>query len=234
MSNISNKYQIKEQFVAVPFSMLHVSKYNGVKFSASEKILYQFLYALSKNVDKVYPNVTYLCEVMGVERRSTMSDQIKKLEDKGLIEVIREDGKSNVFHVNKINEELCSYPDRIALNKGTNQDPTRPEPAVTHTSPTQASPEPLQQSPRPWEIKPCDSTFEVSNSVTEALIEPESTPKRVGRVSMEDFIDGNVDLSYSDFLEYYEKVGLSADMLTDKARELYREHILEESTGIPF
>lgn len=233
MSKIQNKHRINGQFVAVTFDVLHISKYAGKKFSASEKILYRFLYMLGKNVEKVYPNVTYLCEIMGVERRATVLAQLKSLEGKGLIEVIREGGKSNVYHVNEINEELCSYPDKIVLNKGTNQDPTRGIP-VTHTSPTQASPEPLQQAPRPCEIKPSESTFEEDMAATELLVKPESVPCGVREVSMEDFIDGNVDMTYSEFLKHYAKVGLDENMLTDKARELYREHILEEATGIPF
>lgn len=238
MSNISNKYQIKEQFVAVPFSMLHISKYNGVKFSASEKILYQFLYALSKNVDKVYPNVTYLCEVMGVERRSTMSDQIKKLEVKGLIEVIREDGKSNVFHVNEINEGLCSYPDKIVLNKGTNQDPTRDMPVVTHTDPTQTVPETLQQSPRPCEAKSSDSTFEDDMLATEPMVKPESylpKPKQsLQGVSMEGFIAGQVFLDYSDFKIMFQKVNNISDKLSIAAQNRYAGHINEFTEEIPF
>lgn len=238
MSNISNKYQIKEQFVAVKFSVLHISKYNGVKFSASEKILYQFLYALSKNVDKVYPNVTYLCEVMGVERRSTMSDQIKKLEAKGLIEVIREDGKSNVFHVNEVNEDLCSYPDKIVLNKGTNQDPTRDEPVVTHTAPTQTVPAPLQQAPRPCEVKPSDSTFEEDMLATEPLVKPESylpKPKQsLQGVSMEGFIAGQVFLDYSDFKIMFQKVNNISDKLSIAAQNRYAGHINEFTEEIPF
>lgn len=233
MSKIQNKHRINGQFVAVTFDVLHISKYAGKKFSASEKILYRFLYMLGKNVEKVYPNVTYLCEIMGVERRATMLAQLKSLEGKGLIEVIREGGKSNVYHVNEINEELCSYPDKIVLNKGTNQDPTRGIP-VTHTSPTQTSPEPLQQAPRPCEIKPSDSAFEDDMLATESLVKPERVSCGVRGVSMEDFIDGNVDMTYSEFLKHYAKVGLDENMLTDKARELYREHILEEATGIPF
>lgn len=237
MSKIQNKHRINGQFVAVTFDVLHISKYAGKKFSASEKILYRFLYMLGKNVEKVYPNVTYLCEIMGVERRATMLAQLKSLEGKGLIEVIREGGKSNVYHVNEINEELCSYPDKIVLNKGTNQDPTRGIP-VTHTSPTQASPEPLQQAPRPCEIKPSESTFEEDMAATEPMVKPESylpKPKQsLQGVSMEGFIAGQVFLDYSDFKIMFQKVNNISDKLSIAAQNRYAGHINEFTEEIPF
>lgn len=245
-----------DTFIRTDYSVMRIVKYNDLRFTETLKIIYCYYKGFYQSTNKpVYVSSVKLAELMGYDNTVTIQSSIKKLEKMRLLECVEaKAGTTRQFITHSINESLCTYPNSKKLVKGTNQDPERPVKARTQKPVVK---EEIKQNPMPSaepvlpsvdasevsafeDIEPVtvphvdDSTFEEDMAATESLVKPERVSCGVREISMEDFIDGNVPLSYDDFLKHYAKIGLDKNMLTDKARELYSEHIRKESEDIPF
>lgn len=73
---------------------------------AMEKLIYMMLARFCDKDGKCFPSQEKLCKLTGIKDYRTIVKYISKLEEKGLIEVIKSKGKPNVYFLKNVNSEV--------------------------------------------------------------------------------------------------------------------------------
>lgn len=85
-----------------------------------EKMLYICLARHAGNNDYAFPKLTTLCNELGVKDNRTVVKYIKSLEEKGLIEVEKRKGSSNLYYLNNVEtSDVPTFNVPTTSNEGT-------------------------------------------------------------------------------------------------------------------
>lgn len=82
-----------------------------------EKMLYICLARHAGNNDYAFPKLATLCDELGVKDNRTVVKYIKSLEEKGLIEIEKRKGSSNLYYLNNVEVPTFNVP--TTSNEGT-------------------------------------------------------------------------------------------------------------------
>lgn len=82
-----------------------------------EKMLYICLARHAGNNDYAFPKLATLCDELGVKDNRTVVKYIKSLEEKGLIEIEKRKGSSNLYYLNNVEVPTSDVP--TTSNEGT-------------------------------------------------------------------------------------------------------------------
>ena len=88
--------------------------------SGMEKLMYMTLARFADINGKCFPSQDKLCKITGIKDYRTIVKYMEKLEEKGLIEIVKVTGKPNTYYlknVKKEESEVCNEPP--AKNVGT-------------------------------------------------------------------------------------------------------------------
>jgi len=122
------KENLNKGFLIIPVEILTKTTVKGKPFSLIEKSLYSYLRTWKIRKGNVFPSTRRICTDLGIGSRASLSKYLKKLEDKGLITVIRKAGKSNTYTLMDFDEVSSTFVKESSMISGTNSDPTRPLP----------------------------------------------------------------------------------------------------------
>lgn len=75
-----------------------------------EKMLYICLARHAGNNDYAFPKLATLCDELGVKDNRTVVKYIKSLEEKGLIEIEKRKGSSNLYYLNNVEVPTSDVP----------------------------------------------------------------------------------------------------------------------------
>jgi len=111
LPSIPIQVPLQPGFLSVPKEVLTVTKVNGELFGFLEKAIYSYLWSWCKENSEVYPSIKKICQDLGISSRTTVINQIKNLEERGLLRVDRGGGNhSSRYKVLPLHKMKLSYP----------------------------------------------------------------------------------------------------------------------------
>lgn len=115
------KEELDKGFLIIPVEVLTTCKVSSKPFSFAEKCIYSYLLHWSNNSDKVFPSTRKICMDLGIGSRNSLSKYIGKLEEKGLVSIIKEKGKSSLYTVLPLPQDN-KKPLEVSITRGTNKE----------------------------------------------------------------------------------------------------------------
>ena len=70
--------------------------------AAMEKLIYMLLARYADKDGKCFPSQEKLCKITGIKDYRTIVKYLKQLEEKGLIEIQKTNGKVNIYYLKNI------------------------------------------------------------------------------------------------------------------------------------
>ena len=89
---------------------------------AYEKLIYMALARFADSSGKCFPSLDLLMEKCGIGNKSTLRKHLTMLEEKGLVKIIKRDGKGSIYYLNNVEPEPKkepvpnSHPDQICTH----------------------------------------------------------------------------------------------------------------------
>ena len=119
MEKKTNESSLTKGFLIIPKEILSCVKYKGKPFGFPEKAVYSYLSWWSVNKNKVFPSAARMCEDLGIGSRTSVSKYLKKLEDLGLISIVKVKGKSSEYKILPFEGLSVKGVNKESINKGT-------------------------------------------------------------------------------------------------------------------